>query len=625
MKRDCFRQIVVVDTEYEVEDGGLPNLLCLVAYVLDDELRHVRTIRKWRGEFGSEPPFDTGPETLFVAYAAGTAELMVFKAQGWRFPAYVFDQHTAYLAASNRLLPYDPDEKRARERKRLSDVCRVYGIEGWERIDKEDISKAIGNGTWHGRYSPQEILDYCEEDVRMSTLLLRAQLRDRCDYRGHTLLPAIDTDRVIHWSNYSAKAVALIQSRGMPIDMAAWNLVQENRAAVIGELLRRFDPSYGDEETIYTPEGEWSDARFERFLIRRGIHVWSRLETGKIETSGDAFRLMYHIPGIEELHALKDSIGFIARARLPIGRDGRNRPSLFPFGTATGRNAHAKSPFNAHAAVRSFMLFQPGSIGAYLDWRTQEVGVAAIWSGDQKLKADYAGGDIYHALANMCGLTNDPDPTRWKKENRPMRDRMKPLQLGISYGMGVPSLARGLNRHPLIASAIIEKHKRTYPRFWEWRAAMVQTAMLDRYIESAYGWPLRITTSPNQRTLFNFPMQSGGAEMLRLAAWRLCEAGIVPIMLIHDGILFEETDPGKIELAKEIMLQAGRDVCDGFEIGVDVDQYLIGDNFTGDQIEGFPGGARYHDKRPMAQKLWATIMDTLETIGAIPKRKRSAA
>jgi hypothetical protein len=51
------------------------------------------------------------------------------------------------------------------------------------------------------------------------------------------------------------------------------------------------------------------------------------------------------------------------------------------------------------------MLFPPGSIGAYLDYRTQEVGVAAVWSGDEALKRDYAAGDIYHALARMCGLT----------------------------------------------------------------------------------------------------------------------------------------------------------------------------------------------------------------------------
>jgi len=211
----------------------------------------------------------------------------------------------------------------------------------------------------------------------------------------------------------------------------------------------------------------------------------------------------------------------------------------------------------------------------------------------------------------MCGLTDDPDPIRWKKMNRAQRDWMKPLQLGINYGMGVPSLARGLNRHPLIASEIIQRHQRRYPRFWHWRADTVQAAMLDRRIESEYGWPLRITHSPNRRTLYNFPMQSGGAEMLRLATVRLVEAGIVPIMLIHDGILFEETEAEKIEHAMEIMRGAGRDVCDGFEIGVDLDKRIS-------------GGDRYRDDRPMAKKMWDTVMDTIEAIGAAPARKEIA-
>jgi len=94
---------------------------------------------------------------------------------------------------------------------------------------------------------------------------------------------------------------------------------------------------------------------------------------------------------------------------------------------------------------------------------------------------------------------------------------------------------------------------------------------------------------------------------LRWATVQLCDADIIPCMLIHDGILFEESDPEKIEHAREIMLKAGRDVCDGFEIGVDVDQMLL-------------GGARYRDKRPMAQKMWDTIMSALEAVGALPKR-----
>jgi hypothetical protein len=526
--------------------------------------------------------------------------LTIFKVLGWLFPKHVFDLHTAYLASSNILLPYEPDERRVKQRKRLSDACRAYGIEGWENLDKEQMAKDIGEGRWRD-YGQDKVFNYCEEDVARSTDLLRAQLR------GSTRFPRLNTDLVLCWSNYSGKVTALIQARGIPIDMYLWNLVQENKRAVIGELLRRFDPSHNDDEPIYTPDGEWSYARFEAWLVRSGIPFWPRLASGALDLSSDAFRMMSTFPGVEAIHALRDTINFISKANLPIARDARNRPSLFPFCTATGRNAHAKSIFNAHAGMRSFIVFPANMIGAYLDFRTQEIGLAASESDDDNLKRDYAAGDIYHALAHLCGLTDDPDALHWKKNNVVMRARMKPLQLAINYGMGIPSLARGLDRHPLIASAIIERHKRTYPLFWEWRENKVQQAMLTRRIESCGGWPLRLSTSPNRRSLYNFPMQAGGAEMTRYAAVELCEAGIIPCMLIHDGILLEESDPERIKHAKEIMRKAGRIVCRGFEIGVDVDQMLV-------------GGARYRDKRPMAQKMWETIMSTLEAVGALPKR-----
>jgi DNA polymerase-1 len=312
-------------------------------------------------------------------------------------------------------------------------------------------------------------------------------------------------------------------------------------------------------------------------------------------------------PAIMGLHALRDSLGVVVRAKLPIGRDGRNRPSIFPFGTATGRNAHSKSLFNAHAAMRSFMVFPVDSIGVYLDWRTQEVGVAAALSGDEALMESYRSGDIYHSLAVLCGLTQDTNIARWKSECKDQRQRMKVLQLAISYGMGVRSLAKGLDRHPLIGSEVIIRHKQKYARFWEWRADMVQGAMLEREIKSGYDdWPLHISTSPNKRTLYNFPMQSGGAEMLRLAATRLCDAGIVPSMLVHDATLIEVRDAEQIEHAIEIMRQAGAETCNGFEIGVEVEQRL-------------EGGKRYSDKREVAKKMWNVVMGVLAEIGAISR------
>jgi DNA polymerase-1 len=563
--REIFRTIVGLDFEYEVTAGGLPTVLCLVAYVLNARLELERVVRLWRGDFGSKPPFDIGSDTLIVAYSAW-AEMTCFLQLGWSFPVHIFDLHTAYLAISNIMEPFDYDDtKRRKKGKGLVDACRAYGIQGWERFDKTTIAKDIGDGNWRV-WGRETVFDYCEEDVHKTLELLRAMLR------GSDRFGLVDVPRVLHWSNYSAKAIARIQARGMPIDMDYWNIVQENKALVVAELVRRFDPSQNTPFPIYTPEGEWSYERFEMWLVCVGARAWPRLPSGRLDLDSDAFRLMYSaVPGVEGLHALRDSLGFIVKARLPIGPDFRNRPSLFPFQTATGRNAHARSPYNCHAAMRGFMKFELDTIGFYLDWRSQEVAVAAAEYDDPVLRGEYESGDVYHALARMCGTAEDLDPVRWKADNPAQRDRMKPLQLGINYGMGVKSLSKGLNRHPLIAAEVLWLYAKRHPNFWRGRLETIENALLDRRIESSYGWPLRISHSPNQRSLMNFPCQSGGSEMLREGTVRLVDAGIVPIMLIHDGILFQETDPRKIEEAAEIMRAAGCEICNGINVGVDLD------------------------------------------------------
>src|SRR5262249_18790931 len=173
---------------------------------------------------------------------------------------------------------------------------------------KEKIAEDIGEGRWreHGR---EAVFAYCEEDVRASTLLLRKMLR------GNPQFPAASVEHVLHWSNYAAKACALIQARGIPIDVPLWELRQENKECVMGELLRQFDPSHGDDDPIYSPDGRSEYVRIERWLARTGVAAWPRKDSGALDLSSDAFKLMSHVPGVEGLHALRDSISFIAKAR----------------------------------------------------------------------------------------------------------------------------------------------------------------------------------------------------------------------------------------------------------------------------------------------------------------------
>ena len=114
------------------------------------------------------------------------------------------------------------------------------------------------------------MLDYCEEDVKKSAELMRAMLRP-----GRNTLK-VDAQRVMFWSEYSAKAVARIQAQGMPIDMVVWDLIQENKSTIVHALLLKFDPSFGHEDAIYTPDGESESGLTNVLSAGLSVRVFTR-------------------------------------------------------------------------------------------------------------------------------------------------------------------------------------------------------------------------------------------------------------------------------------------------------------------------------------------------------------
>src|SRR5262249_45213886 len=91
-------QVVFADFEFGIADTGLPNPVCLVAH----ELHTGQTIRLWRDEFGLVPPYDTGLDTLFIAYFA-SAELGCHRVLGWPMPARILDLFTEFRNRFNGL------------------------------------------------------------------------------------------------------------------------------------------------------------------------------------------------------------------------------------------------------------------------------------------------------------------------------------------------------------------------------------------------------------------------------------------------------------------------------------------------------------------------------------------
>jgi len=197
-----FREIVVLDFEFEVGPGERPVPVCLVA----KELHAKRTYRIFQNEFGAAPPYATGPDVLVVAFYA-SAELGCYKALGWPMPERTLDLFAEFRNRTNGL----PTPAGAS----LLGALTYFGIDGVGATEKREMQIAIGTGTWAGVYAPEEILNYCESDVLALERLLRA------------MLPNIDLPRALLRGRYMAAASA-IEHNGVPIEVSPLRELRHN-------------------------------------------------------------------------------------------------------------------------------------------------------------------------------------------------------------------------------------------------------------------------------------------------------------------------------------------------------------------------------------------------------------
>ena len=159
----AFREIVLADSEFEIGQGERPNPVCFVAH----EFRSGRRFRIFRDQFESSPPYATGPDVLFVAYYS-SAELGCYRALGWPIPPRILDLFTEFRDHTNGL----PTAAGAG----LLGALTHFGLDGMGATEKKEMQEAIGSGTWCGRFTPEEILDYCQQDVLALECLLLAML-----------------------------------------------------------------------------------------------------------------------------------------------------------------------------------------------------------------------------------------------------------------------------------------------------------------------------------------------------------------------------------------------------------------------------------------------------------------
>jgi len=127
------------------------------------------------------------------------------------------------------------------------------------------------------------------------------------------------------------------------------------------------------------------------------------------------------------------------------------------------------------------------------------------------------------------------------------------------------------------------------------------------YDEPKYHW-FYDTKNANPRSLQNWPKQSGGAEILRLAISLCFDYGIKVLAPIHDALLIEDSIKNidkSVKLTQECMETASREVL-GLTIKTDV------------RVIRYPD--RYMDER--GEKMWNNITDLVKNVNPAEKKAR---
>jgi DNA polymerase-1 len=162
-----FREIWLVDFEFDASRGNRPVPVCLVA----KEYRSAKVIRMWKGEFEhlQNPPYSLGVDSLFVAFNA-SSEFTCHLALNWPLPSNVLDLRTEFRILTNGRNPPSGNG--------LLGALIYFGLDAMSVSEKEHFRNRVLQGEPFSEAEKLGILDYCQSDVEALQKLLPHMLPD---------------------------------------------------------------------------------------------------------------------------------------------------------------------------------------------------------------------------------------------------------------------------------------------------------------------------------------------------------------------------------------------------------------------------------------------------------------
>jgi DNA polymerase-1 len=251
-----------------------------------------------------------------------------------------------------------------------------------------------------------------------------------------------------------------------------------------------------------------------------------------------------------------------------VGGDGRIHTSFKLHGTVTGRLSSSPNLQNIprrDKTIKNLFLASPGYTLLYADFSQLELRCIGWLSNDPFLLDGYRlGMDLHAEMAKVLF---------GEKFSKEQRELAKRCNFGLAYGRSVNAMANdGL---VILTRQEAERIQRTFfermPKVTQWMQEVRDLINVQQYVESPLGRRRRFPILPSgrfeleevYRQGINFIPQSMAADLTTYAFIKMDQAGLHPLLSVHDAILAEvPTDQAETAHRQmlEIMIECGKEL-----------------------------------------------------------------
>lgn len=605
-------KFLAIDTEYHTDAiGRIDNVYCICT--TDNKGNH---FKKWISDtkdpnilneiaefHGLDPK-----EMILVCHALDKAERRAFKFLGvenrnyrfictWHLANMLknsFSKKTARMQSKRNTYESDEEaieaatESKIKKAKSLSyaGLCEDILKVNIDTDHKEAMRRLCIEARTEG--FEQQIIDYCADDTKYLLPLLEHLSRVYYSCLKNSFCPLRpgmfneitfnDCFKYLIMQCESINLFGEIADKGLPIDVERCDIVKRNairyREKLKYEFNEKYPGCYVAQKGLYKEDTKVTQKYMNDLLeARRMCSSYPRSDkTGKWSMASDNLKEYFHdtdtfAEHYRQLNKLTRLLNGVSKQTDSpfdyIINGSLWYESLQPYGTITSRCTPSTKRFifGWHKSLYGILNPKPGKWLVELDYGSEETFVQCCVCRDKTYNNIYQSKDIYLAFANKMKMVPDNDwntlsKNELKEKYAAVRKIIKPMILGLSYGMAAPRLAKRLNIPATKAECYVEKVNQILHVSTKYKSSLDNKAAKCKAFSLPDGFICRTAERAidnNHTTVGNWPFQSGGGAILRALIKALDKANLKADILatIHDA-LFVEVDEGDYDTINKV-------------------------------------------------------------------------